>query len=208
MSHVAVLGASGDLGREVARIMVDRGNDVTAFVRRPGSARSVHVQEYVGDAREAEDVQRALAGADAVVDVVGGGTLWRSDLESTAIANVVAAMQLLRIKRLVAMSAGMVVKTNFILDYVLKPSIFRNILAEHRRVEAIVEVTELDWTLVRPPRLVSRAPRGYVVSSGARFSGSLSASRADIAQFIADELMGNKFLRQAVFVSSDSRKGK
>ena len=204
MSRVAVLGAAGDLGREVVRRLVDRGNEVNAFVRRPSLLKSVCVQEFIGDARDAEAVQAALAGTHAVVDVVGAGTLRRNDLESTVIANVVAGMQQLRIKRLIAMSAGMVVKTNLILDYVLKPTIFRNILAEHQRVEAIVRASDLDWTLVRPPRLVCRAPRGYVVSSGSQYSGSLSVARGDIAQFIADELIGNKFVCQAVFVSSGS----
>jgi putative NADH-flavin reductase len=160
----------------------------------------------VGDARDRDAVRAALVEADAVVDALGGGTLGRNDLESTAITHIVAAMRQLGLRRLIAMSAGMAARTNPILDYVLKPTIFRHILAEHRRVEAIVRATDLDWTLVRPPRLVSCPPRGYRVSTGVRYSGSLSIPRSDVAEFIVDELAQAAFIRQAVFVSGARRR--
>jgi putative NADH-flavin reductase len=200
--RVAVLGAAGALGSEVVRLLIARGDEITAFVRRAGSATAAHVAECVGDAREPEAVRAALVGAEAVVDVVGAGTLGRTDLESTVIANVVNAMSAFGSKRLIAMSAGMVVRTNLVLDYLLKPTIFRHILAEHRRVEEVVMRADLDWTIVRPPRLVSRPARGYAAFTGTRYSGSMSIAREDAAQFIADELTRRAFVRQAVFVSA------
>jgi putative NADH-flavin reductase len=204
VTRVVVLGAAGELGSEVVHRLVARRYEVTAFVRRPGSAQAAHVAEVVGDARDREAVRSALVGADAVVDALGGGTLRRNDLESTAMMHIVAGMHQLGIRRLMAMSAGMVVRTNPILDCVLKPTIFRHILTEHRRVEAIVMATDLDWTLVRPRRLVSRLPRGYNVSTGVRYSGSLSIPRSDVAEFIVDELAQAAFVRQAVYVSASS----
>jgi uncharacterized protein YbjT (DUF2867 family) len=204
--RVAVLGAAGDLGSAVVRKLIERGNEVTAFVRRAGSARIAGAPEAVGDARDAAAVRAAVAGADAVVDVVGAGTLGPSDLESTVIANVVKAMNEIGPKRLIAMSAGMVARTNPMLDYVLKPTVFRHVLAEHRRVEEFVTHTDLSWTIVRPPRLVSRPGRGYVASAGTRYRGSLSIGREDVAEFIVDALAKAAFVRQAVFVSSAPRK--
>jgi putative NADH-flavin reductase len=200
--RVLVLGAAGPLGTGVVSRLVARGDDVVAFVRRPGSPVTSRVVEVVGDARDQRAVRAAIARTDAVVDVIGAGTLARSHVESVVIANVVAVMNQLGPRRLIAMSAGMVARTNPLLDLVLKPTIFRHILAEHRRVEEIVSRSNLDWTIVRPPRLVSRRARGYATTTGTRYSGSVCIAREDVAAFIVDALARAAFIRQAVFVSS------
>ena len=85
--------------------------------------------------------------------------------------------------------------------YVLRPLIFRNILAEHRRVEEIVKAGRLAWTIVRPTALTNRPATGYVASLELPLNAFVT-SRADVATFIADELEKNGYTRQAVFVAS------
>jgi len=71
---VLVTGASGMLGRGVARALLARGDDVTVLQRRPSG---VDCREVLGDVAESDMVLGAAAGADAVVhlaakvDVVG-----------------------------------------------------------------------------------------------------------------------------------------
>jgi uncharacterized protein YbjT (DUF2867 family) len=86
--RVAVPGAAGALSSAVVRRLSARGDEITAFVRRGGSATAAPVAEFVGDAREPEAVRAALVGGEAVVDVVGTGTLGPTDLESVVMANV------------------------------------------------------------------------------------------------------------------------
>src|SRR5579859_1551982 len=105
--RVALLGATGLLGREVRERLVQRGDAVTALVRRAGSVRDLGVREVVGDARHRAAIHAAIADADAVVDVISAGTLRANDLESSVMANVVAAMAAPGPKRLIAMSAAM-----------------------------------------------------------------------------------------------------
>lgn len=57
------------------------------------------------------------------------------------------------------MSAGMVALDWVLFKYVLRPLIFRHILAEHRRVEEIVKASSLAWTIVRPTALTNRPPQ-------------------------------------------------
>jgi kynurenine 3-monooxygenase len=99
-----------------------------------------------------------------VVNVIGGGTLRRNDVASSTSAIVVAAAQEVGVKRYIAMSAGLVALDWPLFEYVLRPLIFRHILAEHRRVEEIVRASALDWTIVRPSALTNRPPTGYVAS--------------------------------------------
>jgi uncharacterized protein YbjT (DUF2867 family) len=151
--RVAVLGAGGQLGREVVRALEFHGCGVVAAVRRPptsplGSA----VEIRLTDAQKKTDVRAALAGCDAVVNAIGAGTLRRNVVESTTTTVAVAATQDAGIARYIAMSAGMVALDWFFFKYVLRPLIFRNIVAEHRRVEEIVRASALTWTIVRPPK--------------------------------------------------------
>ena len=48
--------------------------------------------------------------------------------------------------------------------YVLRPLIFRHILAEHRRVQEIVRAGVLTWMIVHPSALTNQPPRGNVAS--------------------------------------------
>jgi putative NADH-flavin reductase len=179
-----------------------RGDEIVALIRRSGSAPSGVSTEVVGDARDGASIRAAIKGADAVIDTIGAGTLKKNNLESTVIAGVIDAMKELAVTRLIAMSAGMVARTNPVLDHLLKPTLFRHILAEHEHLEEIVRRSGLRWTLVRPPKLTNRLARGYVTSTGPRYIGSMSISRHDVARFIVDELARSAFIQQAVFVSS------
>ena len=204
--RVVVLGAAGQLGREVVRVLAEREHTVCAAVRRqpiPGFGSSVEVR--IADARNKAEVRAAMGGADRVVNVIGGGTLRRNDVASSTTGAAVAAALDAGIERYIAVSAGMVAVEWPFFKYVLRPLIFRHILAEHNRVEEIVKGTALAWTIARPSALTNRPPTGYVASLKLQPRTYLTA-RADLAAFIADELENNQFVRQAVFVASRGNK--
>jgi len=204
--RIVVLGAGGQLGREAVRILSERGHSVCAVVRRPPSPEfqgSVDVR--LADARNRVDLRSAISGFDAVVNVIGGGTVRKNDVASTTSAVAVAAAKEVGVGRYVAISAGMVALDWPLFKYVLRPLIFRHILAEHHRVEEIVKASTLAWTIVRPTALTNRTPTGYLASLELQ-PRALVTSRADVAAFIADELENNSFVRRAVFVTSRKQK--
>lgn len=66
--RIAVLGAGGGLGRNVVDAACAAGHDVVALVRDPKrAALPPEVTTIVGDALRADDVARAMAGADATM---------------------------------------------------------------------------------------------------------------------------------------------
>ena len=163
--RVIVLGANGQLRVEVVRHLAARGHKVTAFVRRPPNGLLGEAVEIrLGDACERQDLIAALPGHEVLVNAIGSGTLRKSDVESATTAAAVAVAQQLGISRYIATSAGMVALDWPLFNYVLRPLIFRHILAEHRRVEEIVKASALRWTIVRPPKLMNGPPRGYAAS--------------------------------------------
>jgi len=155
----------------------------------------------IADARNKSEIRAAIGGFDAVVNVIGGGTLRRNDVASSTSAVAVPAAQEVGVKRYIAMSAGMVALDWPFFKYILRPLIFRHILAEHRRVEEIVRASRLDWTIVRPSALTNQPARGYEASLELQ-ARSFMTTRGDVASFIADELEQNQYVRRAVFITS------
>ena len=160
--RIVVLGAAGQLGREAVRTLSARGHSVCAAVRRPPvPALDGSVEIRTADARNRADLCWAISGFDAVVNVIGGGTLRKNNVASTASTVAVAAAEEVGVHRYMAMSAGMVALDWALFKYVLRPLIFRHILAEHRRVEEIVKASALAWT-IRPPNRTYESPRSRI----------------------------------------------
>jgi uncharacterized protein YbjT (DUF2867 family) len=94
--QIMVIGATGEIGNAVTRAALERGHDVTAFVRSPeklGSLRD-RVRVVVGDLADADAVAAAVAGHDAVVSALGSSPdASQLDVPATAMRHIVAGMR-------------------------------------------------------------------------------------------------------------------
>ena len=123
--RVVVFGAAGQLGRDVVRALVAHGHTVRAAVRRPPDpALPSSVETRIADARNENEARAAMSGFDAVVNVIGGGTLRRNDVASSTSAIAIPAAQEVGVKRYIAMSAGMVAVDWPLFKYVSPPAYF------------------------------------------------------------------------------------
>lgn len=89
--RVVVTGGTSLLGGAVARLLHERGDDVTVFQRRPSS---LGVREVLGDITAAGSVSEAIDGADAVIHLaarVGVVGTW-PDFEATNVAGTAAVL--------------------------------------------------------------------------------------------------------------------
>ena len=74
---VVVTGGSSLLGRTVANLLVERGDEVTCFQRKPSGSTAV---DALGDIRDRDSVRRTCAGTDAIVHLaalVGPRPRWK-----------------------------------------------------------------------------------------------------------------------------------
>ncbi len=207
---VLVLGASGKTGR----LVVDRAlaaahsvkalvHDTTALVEAPFSD---GVQITQGDVHDAETVRTALAGCDAVIDALGGKQPYlKTDLEASAARVVLRAMHELGTRRLVVVSvlgagdSGH--QAPFWYEHLLLPTFLRGTLPDKNAMEAAVMASELEWVVVRPPVLSDADPRGSVTVIGEQGTAH-SVTRADLAQFLVDQLTDDTHLGKAVVVAN------
>jgi nucleoside-diphosphate-sugar epimerase len=101
--RIAILGASGRLGRHLVRKALEAGYRVVAFVRFPiflrCSDRALTIIR--GDSRDERAVERALSDVEAVIAVLGADAGLAPDSTKRAAGAVISAMKRAGVRRLV-----------------------------------------------------------------------------------------------------------
>lgn len=186
-----VLGATGGIGVELVRQAMERGHAVTAFVRSPDALRKFGKQLAVirGNALSSPELQKALEGQDAVLSGFGPRIpVAKADatLLQRFAAGVTEAMRGAGVRRVSIVSTAFLFKDSIIPPtYLFGRLFFRGVVRDADEMEGIFRRSELDWTLVRPPRLTDKPPTGkYRICEGHLPGFGFTISRADVADFM------------------------
>ena len=203
MMRLAILGGTGGIGSYLVNWAVDAGHPVHVLARSPAAVpRRGRVTVTQGDATDPAAVADTVAGADAVLTALGPRGAKSPDLLATAAAHVLAAMVKTGARRLISVSAaGAFIRQDAEAGALVKlilPRIFATSFADVRAMEQLVRAADLDWTLVRPTRLVNDPGTGqYRVRQDYPPPGLTKIARADVARFIVSALTGSGYLRQS-----------
>jgi putative NADH-flavin reductase len=204
---LAMLGATGRTGRLVLATALARGHDVTALVRDPARLEGPEgVAVVVGDSRDADALARLVQGADAVVSALGPVKKDPTLHQDTARA-LVPAMQAAGVRRFVGISgAGIDVPGDhkWPRDRLISALIQRvgGAVVQDKPVEyAVWAASGLDWTLVRPPRLVDGEATRRVEHHASTSPRRASITRADLATFLVDQVDDDTYVHRAPLVA-------
>lgn len=205
---VAVFGATGGIGSDVVDRALAAGHEVVAASRDPDKVEPRAGVTVAGtDITDAQGVAQAVRGVDAVVWAVGPTSNSPDEPHrfERGAQNLVAGMRSAGVKRLVALSgAGITLSgerkplTGKLMS-ALVGVLARHVVESKRREYEVFSESGLDWTLVRPPRVVERPARG-TYHAGDRLAGR-SVTQADLAQFMVDALADRKWVGAAPYVS-------
>ena len=201
---VTVFGASGKTGRLIVERAVAAGHTVTAFAHEGDFQPNVRV--VIGDVTQQEAVRRAIAGQDAVIDAIGGHQPYKdTDMESTGARTIVEAMQALGVRRLVVISMLGVGDSKeqapFWYEHILLPTYLRGALKDKEAMESAVSSSGLDFVIARPPMLTDDAATGSTrIVEGDATANKIT--RADLAQFLVDQLTSDAYLGRLVTVTN------
>jgi putative NADH-flavin reductase len=209
---IIVFGASGGTGREIVRQAIEQGHTVTAFVRDPSSL-SPHenLEIFQGDLFDPASVASAIEGNRAVLSALGSRTLRREGLLSRAIPNILAGMDEHYIQRIIVLGAAGArypadkYQTGWytLMFNTMKATFLRHPLKDQATQERLLEQSGMDFTIVRPPRLNNKTDAAEVrVLPDGLPSGGLQISRADVADFMLQQLTDPRFHRQGVYISN------
>lgn len=176
-----VIGATGRTGRHVLDQAVARGHEVTAFTRKPSllEGRTDLSRVVAGDATDLPWVREAVAGQEAVIAAVGGSGIART---------LIAAMRETGVRRLVMTSSRSIPATRPRLAVGLAWLIFRSAYADLARAEGMLEMSGLDWTVVRATMLTDKPGKGrvHVDFEANATGGETTLPRADYAMALLD----------------------
>lgn len=207
---VIIFGATGTIGRLVVEQSLAAGHQVTAFARNPQNLDLQHqsLTRHAGDASNAADVADAIKGHETVIITLGSGMSRKSRIRSLGTANIIAGMKQHGIDRLICQSTLGAHESWENLNFFWKRIMFGALLApvfkDHERQEALVRDSGLDWTIVRPSAFTQDPATGkFKTAFGPEERQlTLKISRADVAAFIKDQIVGSEFNRRAVAISN------
>ncbi|MGK8520952.1 NAD(P)-dependent oxidoreductase [Nocardia asteroides] len=206
--RIAVFGATGTVGRLVVERALREGHEVTAFTRSAAGVRQRHDRLRVveGDVLDPHSVRRAVEGQDAVLISLGNGR--KGVVRAGGTEAVIEAMRRTGVKRLICQTTLGVGDSrgnlNFLWKYVMFGLLLRPAYADHVQQERYVRASDLDWTIVRPSAFTDAPATGsYRRGFPADERGlTLKIARADIADFMIEQLTDTTYLRQAAGISN------
>jgi len=164
-----ILGATGGIGQHILRIGLERGHELTAHVRSPHKIphRRERLAIVQGDLFDASAMARSLAGHDAVLSAFGPTTIRTTTLRREFGRALASAMREAGVRRVQLVSAAFLFRKIGMLGALLKPTPFRSMAPDMAGMEREIMKEDLEWTVLRPPRLTDGPPtRSYRVADG------------------------------------------
>lgn len=153
---------------EVLKQALESGHTVTAFVRTRSKIDLQHpnLRLFQGDVMDTDAVEKAIVGQDAVISTLGPVRPSIPSMMEIAAKNIVAAMKKHGTRRIVSTTGAGVRQPEDqpkIMDRFI--GILLNLLAKDVVLDSAANVnyiqsSNLDWTIVRFPRLMNGAHTG------------------------------------------------
>lgn len=195
--RLVVLGATGGIGRHVVTQALAAGHEVAALVRDPsavpGSSESLDVRKADVLDQGVLTAELAEINPDAVISALGVRPPVKGpvSLLTDAMRALIPAMRATGVRRLLVVSAAGAYGEEAdgpVTRYVAKPLLQRFLrygFDDTRAADRLVEAADLDWTIVRPPRLLDKPlTTRYRVGDDHGLKKALNIHRADVAHYL------------------------
>lgn len=207
---LAVFGGTGRTGQHVIRQALAQGHEVSALARTPSRLSITDPRLHViqGDAADAECVSNTIAGADAVISVLGPTENTPDHKVTRATRHILSAMDQHHVRRLI-LSVGAGVRdpndapkmVNNVINAALK-LISRHVYEDMLEAATVVRQSTVDWTIVRVPMLTDDPATGTVITGYVGKGTGMRITREDMARFILDQLHDSTYTHQAPAISN------
>lgn len=231
MHTIAVFGASGKTGKLFTELALKNGYCVRAMLRSPTRLDLQHpnLEIIQGDILDFAKVAETIKSTEAVIDLIAQKQDSHPDLRKTGTRNVLRAMQQNNVKRLILLSSLpyelqlgllepndrpafahrliMFIGKNRLLNsfmmFMLKKLAGAPILTASEYAERfdLIKQSELDWTIVRTPRLHDKPSQGKVHAGHLDSNTRISIARGSVATFLFNELKRPQYIRKRPVIS-------
>ena len=204
---IAILGGTGKTGRLILEQAMAEGHHVTALARDPSKLPPGNwkLTIQLGDVTNADVVDDAIFGSEAVIYAVGLTPDGAPDTLSTGMANVVEAMQANGVARVLAVAGAGILDApggGLRMDEPDFPEMLIPYATEHKRIWDILAAGDLQWTLICPTFMQpAAATANYRVALNQLPADAKPLAFADVAAFMLHELAAADYIGQRVGIS-------
>ena len=210
-----VFGATGNTGLELVRQALNAGHSVTAIVRNDTALKAFSglsiIKGNIYDGHFITDMLLQVR-PDVVISclgVHGTNAFNRTKLYSETMTVFVKAMEAAGVtKRIVCISSWgskKATENNWVLQWILKPVLFAGFIHDMALMETILEKSDLDYTIVRPPGLTNKPATGKVLIEQNLYQntkGKWTITRADVAAILLKAAVENSYIKQGIAVTN------
>lgn len=211
--RIIVFGATGGIGRLLVQKAMAQAHTVTAFVRDPAQFQPREgLRVVAGDVLDTDAVANAMEGQRAVLSALGARSLKAESLLANGLPNILHGMRLHYVERIIAVGAAGAVPgagryqtpLSNLLFALVKRTLLRHPMADQAAQERLLAESGMDYTIVRPPRLTDGPATGnYCVLPDALPSSGRRIARADVADFMLQQLDDPRFHHRGVYLAAD-----
>jgi putative NADH-flavin reductase len=215
--NIAIFGASGATGTLLTQRCLAAGYSVKALLRSPEKF-PLRDQVYIiqGSPFDLRSVGQTIEDADAVLSALGAKSLKKEDVLERAVPQIVAAMEetvshAKPIRRIIVLGSAGALPTSLDKQPAWRRWIVQNIVyntflkwpvASQISQWNNLSHSNLDWTMVMPPMLTNTAARGtYRIDGDALPPNGSRISRADVADFMMQQIDNPQWIRKGVYIS-------
>lgn len=208
MKTIALFGATGRTGIEIIKVSLNSNYMVNAFCRNksqiPFSNDNLNVIE--GSILNSNDVSKAIANANYTISALGTKPPYTDVFCYDALKNIIFAMYDLNVKRLICITGAMIGdfthnQSRFIKFMANRFNKSKPLIALDRlKQETAVKASELDWTLIKPPRLTNGPVSNYKPGENIKITALSSISRKTVTTCIISILDDQSTFRKALYV--------
>ena len=203
-----VLGATGKTGGVLVTQALTRGHSVTTFGRSlfTGS-QSGEILSIIGNPMSEMELADALPGHDAVLSVLGTRGLGATSVLEDGSRATIAAMRKTGVKRLVILSSALLDSHIGVINRIVSRTILRHFSRDQRAMEKLVTASDLDWTILRPPRMTESAPDEQSTSTldDPSDASGMVITKEEVARVMLDTVENRRYVRELVHVRGAPR---
>jgi putative NADH-flavin reductase len=208
--HLAIFGATVNTGQKLVAQALAAGHTVTPYVRDPARLpqRHDHLSVVTGELTDMAAIERAVAGADAVLSVLGPKGNTQGQPVTRGTQNILIAMQKLGVRRIVVSATTSASDPQdapdlrFRLAVGLIKRITPGAYADIVGTAEAIRASDRDWTIVRVPLLNNGPQTGQVRAGQVDRALGMQLSRADFAAFMLAQAQATTYVRQAPAISN------
>jgi len=209
--NIAILGSTGFVGKVLLEKALEKGHQVKTLVRDPEKLGAYRERvEYVsGNASQSDKLEKTVVGTDVVLSTLPPIENGKDPDKSTKVMeDLVAILERNAIKRFIHLGGavhGGGTNENWTLGRRLL-KMYLNIVCKPVLIAKqlewdVLRKSNLDWTLVRPPRITKEKPIRHLAADEKNLaSGQVNVE--DLVEFLLTQIDSQKWIEKAPLVAT------